>query len=113
MKKTDPAPQPAPVAVRVDDKEYTLLLDFNRMCDLEEEKGISLRTIEDTLTSMRGIRDLFGAALVAHHGAIEPRAVGDLIFRVGVIEAGKAIAAALAWMKPDAPKKPGTDSEAA
>jgi hypothetical protein len=37
MRKPVPAPQPAPVVVRVDDKEYTLLLDFNRMCDLEEE----------------------------------------------------------------------------
>lgn len=94
-----PAAQPVPVVVPIDGKDFTLFLDFNRMCDLEEEKGINLRSLEDTLTSPRGIRDLFGAGLIQHHGEMDVRDVGDLIFKIGMVTAAKAIADALAWMK--------------
>lgn len=98
-KQPAPAVKPAPATVSVDGTTYTIFLDFNRMCDLEEAHGISLRSLDAAMTSPKGMRAMLGAGLIAHHGDMEPAAVGDIIFKIGMVAAAKVIASALAWMK--------------
>lgn len=75
---------------------YTLLLDFNALCDLSEELP-DLMSGGQELTDPRKIRTVFHAGLKRNHPGITLEQAGDIIQAVGIAEAadllGKAFEA--------------------
>lgn len=81
------------VGFEADGEGYTLLLDFNALCDLEDSlPGLMDGTAE--IKSPRAIRSVFHAGLQAHHDGLSPRDAGDLIQAIGLDKAGELVAKA-------------------
>lgn len=71
------------VAFESDGKDYVLLLDFNALCDLEEDlPGLMDGTAE--IKSPKAIRRVFHAGLAAHHPGLDVRAAGALVQALGI-----------------------------
>jgi len=82
--------------------EYTLLLDFNALCDLEEDfPGIMEGKFE--LKSPTAIRKVFAVGLAEHHDLSE-RDAGKLIHAVGLNRVGELVGEAFAASFPEADK---------
>ncbi len=65
-------------------EKYQLKMDFNAICSLEEELGISVDKLGETITSgARTLRSVFRIALSAHHPAMTDMQAGELITTVG------------------------------
>ena len=78
------------VAFEAEGESYTLLLDFNALCDLEDSlPGLMDGTAE--IKSPKAIRRVFHAGLAAHHPQIDERGAGSLIHAVGFAEAGELV----------------------
>lgn len=82
------------VSVDIDGTSYTLCLDLNAMCQLEEmfSKPGQDVTFQDVLRKVKGqslrhTRAVFWAALQKHHKEITLDAVADFIIRAGGISA--------------------------
>lgn len=74
--------------------DYTLRMDFNALCDAEEDfPGIMQGQV--SLDSFRNIRSMVRHALAAHHPDLDDRAVGDIIHEVGLEAAALAITDAM------------------
>lgn len=87
--------------------DYTLLLDFNALCDLEQDfPGIMDGQFE--LKSPTSIRKVFAIGLREHHGQIDERTAGRIIHALGLGEVGELVGKAFAAAFPEAAK--GTPS---
>lgn len=86
--------------------DYVLLLDFNALCDLEDDfPGIMDGQFE--LKSPRAIRKVFAAGLVEHHKGLDERAAGRIIQAVGLDKVGQLVADAFKASFPEAAKGDG------
>ena len=83
------------VAFEVDGQPYKLVLDFNALCDLEDEMpGLMDGTVE--IKSPKAIRAVFAAGLAKHHPGLSLIDAGNLIQGVGIEKAGGYVAEAFA-----------------
>ena len=74
--------------------QHTLRMDFNALCDAEEDfPGIMNGEVD--IRSFRSIRALVGHALAAHHPGLTPRDVGEIIHDAGIQEAAEAVTQAM------------------
>lgn len=74
--------------------DYTLRMDFNALCDAEEDfPGIMQGQV--SLESFRSIRTMVRHALAAHHPDLSDRDVGHIIHDLGLDVAAKAITEAM------------------
>lgn len=81
------------VGFEADGESYTLLLDFNALCDLEDSlPGLMDGTAE--IKSPKAIRSVFHAGLQARHDGLTTRDAGDLIQAIGLDVAGELVAEA-------------------
>lgn len=81
--------------------KYTLRMDFNALCDAEEDfPGIMQGQID--ISSARKIRKMIGHALAAHHPDLTEREVGDVISEVGLDAVAQALADAMQAAFPSA-----------
>ena len=75
-------------------EDYTLVLDFNALCDLEEDfPGIMQGQLN--LDTFRNIRTMIRHALAAHHAGLSDREVGAIIQDVGMAKAAEAVGEAM------------------
>jgi hypothetical protein len=78
------------VAFEVDGKDYVLLLDFNALCDLEDDfPGLMDGSAE--MKSPKAIRRVFQAGLAARHPDLSEHDAGNLIHALGFEAAGDLI----------------------
>lgn len=87
--------------------QYSLRMDFNALCDAEEDfPGIMQGEVD--IRSFRSVRALVGHALTAHHPGLSPRDVGDIIHEVGIQEAAEAVTQAMqaSFGAPEATESP-------
>ena len=71
------------VAFEADGKGYVLLLDFNALCDLEDDlPGLMDGTAE--IKSPKAIRRVFHAGLYAHQPDLDVRAAGAIVQAIGL-----------------------------
>jgi hypothetical protein len=71
------------VAFEVEGEGYVLLLDFNALCELEDElPGLLDGTAE--IKSPKAIRAVFHAGLQARHPGVSLRRAGEIIHAVGL-----------------------------
>jgi hypothetical protein len=71
-------------------QDYILLLDFNALCELEEDlPGLMDGTAE--IKSPKAIRTVFHAGLQAHHKDIDLRDAGKIIQEIGLEEAANLV----------------------
>ena len=70
--------------------DYTLRMDFNALCDAEEDfPGIMQGEVD--VRSFRSIRTLVRHALAAHHPDLTDREVGEIIHGAGISDAANAV----------------------
>jgi hypothetical protein len=73
---------------------HTLRMDFNALCDAEEDfPGIMQGQVD--LTTFSAIRKIVGHALAAHHPDLTLREVGDIIHEAGLDRAAEAVTEAM------------------
>lgn len=78
------------VAFEAGGQDYILLLDFNALCELEDElPGLMDGTAK--IESPKAIRAVFHAGLQAHHKDIGLRDAGVIIQDIGLEEAANLI----------------------
>lgn len=83
------------VGVKADGQDYTLLLDFNALCELEDVvPGLMSGGAE--IQSPRAVRAVFHAALGEHHPDLDEKAAGRIIQAVGIERAAELIGEAMA-----------------
>ena len=83
------------VGFEVKGTPYKLVLDFNALCDLEEDlPGLMDGTVE--IKSPKAIRAVFAAGLAKYHPALTLIDAGNLIQGVGIEKAGGFVAEAFA-----------------
>lgn len=89
------------VGFKVDGEPHTLLLDFNALCDLEDDfPGLMDGTAQ--LKSPKAIRRVFHAGLAAYHPEVSEREAGAIIHAIGVEEAGDLVRRSFQSAFPDA-----------
>jgi hypothetical protein len=86
-------PERGEVALTVGDRTYTLVLDLNALCELEEELSTPDKVVtfgqvflEAANYSGRACRAIAWASLRRHHSDMSMRDAADLIERAGGIE---------------------------
>lgn len=81
--------------------DYTLRMDFNALCDAEDDfPGIMQGDVD--IRSFRSIRALVRHALAAHHPDLTDREVGHIIHDAGIQEAAQAVTEAMSASFPSA-----------
>jgi hypothetical protein len=101
-------------------EDYTLLLDFNALCDLETDFP-DIMNGKFELSSPKAIRRVFQAGLAEHHPDISDRDAGALIHDLGLARAAELISDSFAASfpatggeeasrPPKAPPSPGAGS---
>lgn len=89
--------------------EYTLLLDFNALCDLEEHfPGIMDGNLD--IKGVRPIRRIFQAGFAHYHPDLTERDVGSIIHSIGMVAATEKLAEAMKASFPEADGKPDPQS---
>jgi hypothetical protein len=80
-----------------------LVLDFNALCQLEDELGLAVDQLStDALKSPGKIRTIFRIALGRHHGEVSAATAGDIIQAIGLLPAVELVVQALAASFPEA-----------
>jgi hypothetical protein len=88
--------------------EYTLTLNVNALCDLEEALGVD--DVNEVLAklamlqekpSLRTLRTIFAVALRQDHPEVTERQAGDLLSDVGLEVASEVLGKAIALAFPD------------
>lgn len=83
------------VGFTADGQDYTLLLDFNALCELEDVvPGLMAGSAE--IQSPRAVRAVFHAALREHHPDLDEKAAGRIIQAAGIERAAELIGEAMA-----------------
>jgi hypothetical protein len=80
------------------DRDRTIVMSFNALCDAEEKLGVSLITTSDIdLTSLRSLRALLWAGLKHEDPTLTLEKVGDIITATegGMITALNAVSLAI------------------
>lgn len=78
------------VAFEAEGQEYVLLLDFNALCELEDEvPGLMNGTAE--MASPKVIRAVFHAGLQARHSGLGLRDAGEIIQSIGLETAANLV----------------------
>lgn len=78
------------VPFEVGEERYTLLLDFNALCDLEDDfPGLMDGSAE--IKSPKAIRRVFHAGLAAHHADVDERVAGAIIHELGLERAADLV----------------------
>lgn len=92
------------VAFEADGKGYVLLLDFNALCDLEDDlPGLMDGTAE--IKSPKAIRRVFHAGLAERHPEVDVRGAGALVQALGLEAAAVLIKESFAASFPAAEAK--------
>jgi len=78
------------VEFEADGESYTLLLDFNALCDLEEQMP-GLMDGGTEIKSPSAIRTVFHAGLAAYHSTLSLRDAGHIIHAIGLEAAGDLV----------------------
>ncbi|MFN3836824.1 MAG: hypothetical protein ACK4MI_03835 [Brevundimonas sp.] len=73
---------------------YTLRMDFNALCDAEEDFPAIMQG-QLNLDTFRNIRTMIRHALSAHHAGLSDREVGAIIQDVGMAKAAEAVGEAM------------------
>lgn len=95
------------VQFEVEGESYVLLLDFNALCDLEDDlPGLMDGTAE--IKSPKAIRRVFHAGLAEHHTGLDVRAAGAIVHALGLDRAAEVIKESFAASFP----APGGDKPA-
>lgn len=81
------------VGFEVEGQTYTMVLDFNALCELEET-GVQLSALSDNGIQLKVLRAVFWAALRAHHDVTLKQA-GDLIAALTLSKATDLITKAM------------------
>ena len=88
--------------------DWTLVLDFNALCAMETELGITADMMGERLSgSAATIRSVFRIGLAAKHGDMTDLEAGRLIGDIGIKDAAELLAKALKLAFPDAAKSAG------
>lgn len=99
------------VSWQVGDEEYTLVLDFNALCELEtltdEPSALTFQKVERGFASAVGL--VVWAALQRHHAGIKVPEVRDLISEAGMesIQSTLVRLVAASTVTGEGEKKPG------
>ncbi|MFC5370933.1 hypothetical protein ACFPIF_00100 [Brevundimonas faecalis] len=100
------------VEVKALGETYTLLLDFNALCELEDEFP-GLMTGEATISGFKSLRRIFHVGFSEHHGDLTERDVGGIIHDIGIEVAAQKMAEAMKASFPTAAAKtPATKGRA-
>lgn len=84
-------PHKGEVGFEVDGAQYTLLFDYNAVCELEEEFDVDAEKLVDAIGNRAAnIRRVFRIGLKRHHPMSNEEA-GDIIFAIGPDRAGELI----------------------
>lgn len=96
------------VGFEVDDKTYTLLLDINALCIVEERLGIkSITELEfGEGMSIRTIRSIFWAGLQEHHPDLTEKEAGRLMTGLGATVAAAHVMDAVRLAFPESKGRP-------
>jgi hypothetical protein len=98
---------------------YTLTLNVNALCDLEEAFGVE--DVNEVLAklallqerpSLRTLRTIFAVAMRQDHPEVTERDAGDLISEHGIEKASEVLGKALAQAFPDATSAEGNETTA-
>jgi hypothetical protein len=81
---------------------FTLAYDFNALCTMESDLGVSIEDVGTKMDSISAVRTMFRIGLEAHHGQLSDIEAGNLIYQLGLEEAGTLITRAFQGAFPDA-----------
>ncbi|MGV3579996.1 hypothetical protein [Brevundimonas sp.] len=80
---------------------FTLLLDFNALCDLEDHfPGIMDGNLD--IKGVKPIRQIFHAGFATYHPDLSERDVGAIIHSIGMVDATQKLAEAMKASFPEA-----------
>ena len=105
------------VGFKIAGGDFVLAYDFNALCTLEEDLGVSVEEIGEKLSSVSSIRTIFRIGLEVHHGRMTDIEAGRMIHELTVPKAGELVVKAIQAAFPNAsaegkanptPKKAGT-----
>jgi len=101
------------VAFNACGSNFTLVMDFNALCEIDTDLGIGIDEIGAKLAgSAPTIRSVFRIGLAAKHGEMTDLEAGRLIGDIGPTKAAELLAEALQASFPEV-AKPGADPRAA
>jgi hypothetical protein len=83
---------------------YTMVLDFNALCDLEEVIP-NIMGGQFEMKSLKDVRRIFQAALSEHHSDLDEKAVGRIVQSVGLDVATDKLTEAMKAAFPEAKGK--------
>lgn len=100
------------VSFEADGNAWTLKVDANAMCEIEEATGKTITEIgrvlgNEATASISLMRSVFWGALQHHHDGLTLKDAGKLISDIGMDEAGRLIGEAF---KSAFPQKKGKDA---
>lgn len=90
------------VAFRALDRDWTLLLDINALCEAEDELGVKVHELAQP--GLKAIRALLWAGLQRHQQGVTITQAGDIIQAVGMALAAEIVGEAFTLTFPEAAK---------
>ena len=88
-------PMKGEVGFSVGEGRFTLAYDFNALCTMESDLGVSIEDVGTKMDSISAVRTMFRIGLEAHHGRLSDIEAGNLIHQLGLEEAVALIGAGL------------------
>lgn len=102
--------QKGEVSFKALEKDWTIKLGTNAMCEIEDATGLSINDIGNKLNgesfNMKLMRTVFVSGMIEFHADIDERTVGNVIDDIGFDEAAKIMERAFVFATPE--KKGGT-----
>lgn len=89
-------------------QRWTMLMDFNAICTLEDVLGVKGTDFSGAMTSARAIRTTVLVGLSEHHPEIDEKTVGKILTDLGMDRPLEIIGEAFRWAMPE----DGEDGEA-
>lgn len=91
------------VTFEAGDEMHSLVFDFNALCQLEDEFGVTINEIGDRMNSAKAIRSVFRIGLSRENADVTDEDAGRIITRIGATRASELIGKAFEASNP-APK---------